>query len=176
MIDINNGVDMSETNRFNIGERVVYPSHGVGEVLNIEKQLIGQIEIEVYVISFPHEKMTLKVPLNRAEQSGLRKISHVTDIEQIYDILESKPKELKGMWSKRAKDYGEKINSGDINAIAEVVRDLYKNIHTDRSYSERAIYEIALNRLATELAILQGLNYDDVVNQLTEILKEKIAA
>jgi CarD family transcriptional regulator len=128
------------------------------------------------VISFPQDKMTLRVPVKKANNSGLRKLASKTSIDEIYSILQSKPKQGNRMWSRRAQEYEGKINSGDINAIAEVVRDLYKHSNGDRSYSERIIYEGALNRLASELAVLQNLTIDESVDRLIEVLKDKVAA
>ncbi|WPY00894.1 CarD family transcriptional regulator [Candidatus Trichorickettsia mobilis] len=158
---------------FRIGERVVYPSHGVGEIVNIDTQTIGGTAIQVYVISFPQDKMTLKVPVNRAAAAGLRTLVCKNDLGKIYSTLQGKPKQGNRMWSRRAQEYEGKINSGDVVAIAEVVRDLYKNVDSDRSYSERTIYESALNRLAGELAILESINSEDAISKLVEILKEK---
>jgi CarD family transcriptional regulator len=167
---------MTKSAEFKIGERVVYPSHGVGEIINIENQKIGDMEIRVYVISFPSDKMTLRVPVNRATLSGLRMLVSKNDINKIYITLQSKAKSGNRMWSRRAQEYENKINSGDIVAVAEVVRDLYKNVDSDRSYSERTIYESALNRLAGELAVLEDINPSEAVDKLIEVLKEKIAA
>ncbi len=161
---------------FAIGERVVYPSHGVGEIINIETQAVAGMELQVYVVSFPQDKMTLKVPVSRAKTSGLRSLVSKGDLSQIFVTLQSKPKQGNRMWSRRAQEYEAKINSGDIVAVAEVVRDLYKNVDSDRSYSERTIYETALNRLATELAVLENLTADAAVNRLIEVLKEKAVA
>jgi CarD family transcriptional regulator len=161
---------------FTIGERVVYPSHGVGEIISIEIQTIGSVEIQVYVVSFPQNKMTLKVPVNRATASGLRMLASKDDLSKIYSALKGKPKQGNRMWSRRAQEYESKINSGDIVSVAEVVRDLYKNVDSDRSYSERTIYESALNRLAGELAILEEIAPDEAITKLIEVLREKIAA
>ena len=126
---------MSKKPEFKVGERVVYPSHGVGEIIEIESQAIGEIKLEVYVISFPHDKMTLRVPVSRATASGLRTLATKSDVNKVYSILNDKPKRGNKMWSRRAQEYETKINSGQIEAIAEVVRDLYKNVDNDRSYS-----------------------------------------
>lgn len=167
---------MNVSSEFKIGERIVYPSHGVGEVVNIEYQVIAATEIKVYVISFPQDKMILKVPVNRAAISGVRKLVSKSDVALIYVTLKGKPKQGNRMWSRRAQEYESKINSGNVVAIAEVVRDLYKNTDSDRSYSERTIYESALNRLAGELAILENINSEEAISKLIEVLREKIAA
>ena len=167
---------MSKKPEFKVGERVVYPSHGVGEIIEIESQAIGEIKLEVYVISFPHDKMTLRVPVSRATASGLRTLATKSDVNKVYSILNDKPKRGNKMWSRRAQEYETKINSGQIEAIAEVVRDLYKNVDNDRSYSERTIYESALNRLATEIAVLENITIASATEKLVELLREKLAA
>jgi CarD family transcriptional regulator len=167
---------MSKKPEFKVGERVVYPSHGVGEIIQIESQAIGEIKLEVYVISFPHDKMTLRVPVSRATASGLRTLATKSDVNNVYNILNDKPKRGNKMWSRRAQEYETKINSGQIEAIAEVVRDLYKNVDNDRSYSERTIYESALNRLATEIAVLENIAIASATEKLVELLREKLAA
>lgn len=167
---------MSKEVEFTVGEKVVYPSHGVGEITAVETQVISGYDLKVYVISFLQDKMTLRVPVGRAAASGLRSIVEKGDVDKIYFTLRSKPKQGNRMWSRRAQEYETKINSGDIVAVAEVVRDLYKNVDTDRSYSERTIYESALNRLASEIAILENINRDAAVEKLIEVLREKIAA
>ncbi len=167
---------MSKKPEFKVGERVVYPSHGVGEIIQIESQAIGEIKLEVYVISFPHDKMTLRVPVSRATASGLRTLATKSAVNNVYNILNDKPKRGNKMWSRRAQEYETKINSGQIEAIAEVVRDLYKNVDNDRSYSERTIYESALNRLATEIAVLEDIAIASATEKLVELLREKLAA
>lgn len=167
---------MAITLTFNVGEKVVYPSHGVGEIIGIEAQSIGGVELKVYAISFPQDKMVLRVPVGRAASSGLRALANQADVSRIYEALESKPKIGNRMWSRRAQEYECKINSGDIVAVAEVVRDLYKNVDSDRSYSERTIYESAINRLASELAILEDISREEAVSKLIEVLKDKAAA
>jgi len=167
---------MSKNLAFKVGERVVYPSHGVGEVVEIEVQIIGDIEIAVYVISFPQNKMTLRVPVNRASAVGLRTLVNKTDIHEVYTILQGKPKRGNKMWSRRAQEYETKINSGEITAIAEVVRDLYKNVDNDRSYSERTIYESALNRLSSEIAVLEDISEAESSSKLIDLLRDKLAA
>ncbi len=167
---------MSKNLAFKVGERVVYPSHGVGEVVEIEVQIIADTRIVVYVISFPQNKMTLRVPVNRASAVGLRTLVNKTDIHEVYTILQGKPKRGNKMWSRRAQEYETKINSGEITAIAEVVRDLYKNVDNDRSYSERTIYESALNRLSSEIAVLEDISEAESSSKLIDLLRDKLAA
>ncbi|PCJ24426.1 MAG: CarD family transcriptional regulator [Rickettsiales bacterium] len=167
---------MSESPNFAIGDKVVYPSHGVGQIIEIESQDIAGMQIEVYVISFPQDKMTLRVPVSRGAASGLRTLVTKKDISEVYNILNSKPKRGNKMWSRRAQEYETKINSGEIDAVAEVVRDLYKNVDNDRSYSERTIYESALGRLAAEIAVLEDISSQESTEKLVELLKEKLVA
>ena len=167
---------MSKTPEFQVGEKVVYPSHGVGEITEIESQTIADTKLEVYVISFPQDKMTLRVPVSKATASGLRTLANKSSINEVYTILNSKPKRGNKMWSRRALEYEAKINSGEIEAVAEVVRDLYKNVDNDRSYSERTIYESALNRLASEIAILENTAEAAATDKIVELLKEKMVA
>ena len=167
---------MSKNPDFKIGERVVYPSHGVGEIVEIESQMIADTKLEVYVISFPQDKMTLRVPVSRAAISGLRTLVNQSDVTEVYNILQGKPKRGNKMWSRRAQEYEAKINSGEISAIAEVVRDLYKNVDNDRSYSERTIYESALSRLASEIAILEKISVAESSAKLIDLLREKLVA
>lgn len=168
---------MITQSEFGIGDRVVYPSHGVGQIINIESQLIAGIEIRVYIVDFPQDKLTLKVPVSRAAASGLRALANKNDLDTIYMTLQSKPsRRANRMWSRRAQEYENKINSGNVVALAEVVRDLYKDADSERSYSERTIYESALDRLAREIAALESIDQAEAVNKLIEVLRDKIAA
>ncbi len=162
---------------FNVGDLVVYPAHGVGEIIGEENQLIGGMEIKVYIISLIREKMILRVPVRRAKAVGLRPLSSVDTFREVFDIFQAKARTSKGMWSKRAQEYETKINSGNIASLAEVVRDLYKNCDDpDRSYSERVIFEAALNRLAGEYAAIKGIAMDAAINMLTSTLEDRIFA
>ena len=167
---------MQTGSMFEVGDRVVYPSHGVGEIIGIDQEMVAGQELRLYVISFPQERMTLKVPVSKAATSGLRCLVNKSVLAKVYETLQSKPKQGNRMWSRRAQEYEGKINSGDVVAVAEVVRDLYKNVDSDRSYSERTIYESALNRLAGELAILEEIDAETAICKLTDLLKQKIAA
>lgn len=161
---------------FKAGDKVVYPSHGVGEVIGQEVQKISGMDVEVklYVISFDKEKMVLRVPMNRTKESGLRALSSEKLLNTAINTLKGKAKPGRGMWSRRAQEYENKINSGDINAIAEVVRDLHKNVEDpDRSYSERVIYESALYRLAGEFAAINSNSVEEATNKLVLVLKSR---
>jgi len=165
---------MTVLSEFSIGDMVVYPSHGVGKIVDEEIQNIAGTEIKLYVISLKKGEMTLRVPIKRVNDSGLRLLSSVDDIEKALNILASKPKLSKGMWSKRSQEYETKINSGGILSIAEVVRDLYKNVEDpERSYSERIIYESALNRLTSEYSIVMDVDYKEAEVKLLDLLKCK---
>lgn len=162
--------------KFEIGQKVVYPSHGVGYITAIESQNISGYELQVYVVSFEKDKMTLRVPTSRVGASGLRKLSSVKEVDKAISTLKSRAKVGRGMWSRRAQEYEGKINSGDIVQIAEVVRDLHKNVDDpDRSYSERIIYESALSRLAGEFAAVQKITHEEANDNLVKLLKVKIA-
>jgi CarD family transcriptional regulator len=167
---------MTSNLQFKIGDKVVYPSHGVGEIIDVESGSIAGIAVQVYVISFPHDKMVLRVPVKRAASAGLRALVDIEDVSKIYKVLQGRAKAGNKMWSRRAQEYEAKINSGDITAVAEVIRDLHKDADTDRSYSERTIYESALNRLAGELAVLESITVSDAIDKLYEALGKTKAA
>tara|TARA_Y100001958_G_scaffold154928_1_gene144645 strand:- start:633 stop:1304 length:672 start_codon:yes stop_codon:yes gene_type:complete len=146
----------TEKRQFNIKDYVVYPKHGVGKITAVEKAKIGEIEINFYKIFVEKEKLTLTVPIN--QQSNLRPISSINQINKCVSILKTKPKIKRTMWSRRAQEYDQKINSGKIYELAEVVKDLNKNtdIIADQSYSERQLFEKAYERLKSEFeAVLQ---------------------
>jgi len=155
---------------FEVNDYVIYPTHGVGRIVEQEVQVIGGNKIDVFVISFEKEKMTLRVPVHRASACGLRPLSNEQQLEKVFAILRGKAKVSKGMWSRRQQEYETKINSGDIIAIAEVVRDLYKNVKDDRSYSERTICESALNRLASEYAVIKHISLEEAIDNITEFI------
>lgn len=163
----------SKETSFKIGDTVVYPSHGVGRITGEESQIIAGIEMKLYVISFDKDKMILRVPKNRAEKAGLRHLSSTKEFKQALEALQGKAKAAKGMWSKRAQEYELKINSGNIIAIAEVLRDLHPNVDDpNRSYSERTIYEAAMDRLAHEFAVSSTVDYETAGKQIREMLDE----
>ena len=162
---------------FNSGEFVVYPAHGVGKVADISTQKIGGAELELIVVNFDKDKMTLRVPLSKAESVGLRKISETPVMDEALGVLKGKARVRKIMWSRRAQEYENKINSGSPVAIAEVVRDLYRRENlSEQSYSERQIYEQALDRLANEYAICNNISAGDATKKLLDILASDVAA
>ena len=156
---------------FNSGEYVVYPTQGVGKVTNIAKQTIAGNEMELLVVNFDKDKMTLRIPMAKAENIGLRKISSADTMNDALSVLKGKAKVKKIMWSRRAQEYENKINSGNPVAIAEVVRDLYRSENlAEQSYSERQIYEQALDRLANEVAVCENISSADATKKLLDIL------
>lgn len=162
---------------YKVGNYVVYPTHGVGKIMAEETQMIGDIELRLLVINFEKDKMTLRVPMQRAAAAGLRPISGSDKMKEVYSSLKSKAKTSRGMWSRRAQEYEAKINSGNIILISEVVRDLHQNVdQSERSYSERMIYENALNRLVGEVAAAENTSTDTAHDKLMKLLRAKVAA
>ena len=142
-------------------ELVVYPSHGVGKIIGIEEQEIGGDKLELYVVSFEKEKMILRVPLNKADPAGMRRLSTKDELGPVVTTLKGRAKIKRTMWSRRAQDYQEKLNSGDPVKIAEVLRDLHRaDDQPEQSYSERQLYEAALDRLAREFAAVEKIDQD----------------
>ena len=161
----------TEKRLFDIKDFVVYPKHGVGKIMAIEKATIGQIEIQFYKIFVKKEKLTLTVPIN--QQTNLRPISTINQINKCVSILKSKPKIKRTMWSRRAQEYDQKINSGKIYELAEVVKDLNKNsdIIADQSYSERQLFEKAYERLKSEFEAVLKVTPEEVSKKMDKALK-----
>lgn len=156
---------------FIAGDYVVYPAHGVGQIEGVETQTISGMEIKLYAISFEKDRMKLKIPLFKAESSGLRKLSSETRIGDAITTLKGKARVRRTMWSRRAQEYETKINSGDPVSIAEVLRDLKRsNDDTEQSYSERQIYQSALERLAREVAAVEKISEGQATVQLEEVM------
>jgi CarD family transcriptional regulator len=156
---------------FKVGELVVYPAHGVGRVSNIEVQEIAGTKLELYIVDFDKEKLRLKVPTNRAEQKGMRHLADRAMIEQAMKVIRGRARIKRVMWSRRAQEYDAKINSGDLIAVAEVVRDLYRSERQpEQSYSERQLFEQALARFARELAAVRKIDDDQCIRELEEFL------
>ena len=160
----------TEKRAYNLKDFVVYPKHGVGKITAIEKATIGQIDIQFYKIFIEKEKLTLTVPIN--QQSNLRPISSINQINKCISILKMKPKIKRTMWSRRAQEYDQKINSGKIYELAEVVKDLNKNtdIIADQSYSERQLFEKAYERLKSEFEAVLKSSPDDVKKKMDKAL------
>ena len=160
----------TEKRQYNLKDYVVYPKHGVGKIIAIERQTIGQIDIQFYKILVEKEKLTLTVPIN--QQFNLRPVSSINQINKCISILKSKPKIKRTMWSRRAQEYDQKINSGKIYELAEVVKDLNKNtdIIADQSYSERQLFEKAYERLKSEFEAVLKINSEDVQKKMDKAL------
>jgi len=162
---------------FHPDEFVVYPSHGVGKVVRIEKQEVAGVELEMFVIAFEKDKMTLRVPTNKAIEVGMRSLSSPDEVSHAMRTLRGKAKVKRAMWSRRAQEYEQKINSGDLIAIAEVVRDLHRtDEQREQSYSERQLYEAALERLTREFAAVAGADEIDAQRDIDEVLMSRVAA
>ena len=143
---------------FSVGDHVVYPAHGVGQVQGIETQEVAGLKLEVYVITFDHEKMTLRVPTGKAKTAGLRPLAETNVVSQALNTLKGRARVKRTMWSRRAQEYEAKINSGDLISIAEVVRDLHRaENQPEQSYSERQLYESALDRVVREIAAVNKI-------------------
>jgi CarD family transcriptional regulator len=160
----------TEKKLYDVKDFVVYPKHGVGKIISVEKATIGQIDIQFYKIFIEKEKLTLTVPIN--QQSNLRPISSIHQINKCVSILKTKPKIKRTMWSRRAQEYDQKINSGKIYELAEVVKDLNKNsdIIADQSYSERQLFEKAYERLKSEFEAVLKISAEDVQAKMNKAL------
>lgn len=150
---------------------VVYPSHGIGQILEIEKKEIAGQFLTMYVIEFEKEKMTLRVPIEKTKEIGVRKVSTRNQLKEIFDILTGKAKIRRTMWSRRAQEYEAKINSGDIKLLTEVVRDLFRSdSQPEQSYSERQLYEAARERLSREVAVIEKTDEQKAIEKMETIL------
>ncbi|MFZ1103651.1 MAG: CarD family transcriptional regulator [Hyphomicrobiaceae bacterium] len=158
---------------FKISEWIVYPAHGVGRIVAIEEQEIAGISLELFVINFEKDKMTLRVPTGKSASVGMRKLAEEATVKRAIETLKGRARVKRTMWSRRAQEYEAKINSGDLIAIAEVVRDLYRSeSQPEQSYSERQLYEAALDRMARELAVVEKLDERGAVQRITEVLSK----
>ncbi len=157
---------------FKAGDHVVYPTHGVGQVQGIEEMPVAGMSLKVIIVTFEENRMTLRVPVNKAASSGLRKLASAEMMNEALEVLRGRARIKRTMWSRRAQEYEAKINSGDPLAIAEVVRDLHRNAgQPDQSFSERQIYEQALDRLAAELAAIDRTDKNAAADKLQTFLK-----
>ncbi|MFZ5617554.1 MAG: CarD family transcriptional regulator [Pseudomonadota bacterium] len=162
---------------FKVNDHVVYPAHGVGRIVGIEKQVIAGITNELFVLDFEQEKLKLKVPTAKAISSGMRALSDEPLVKKAIDVLKGRARIKRTMWSRRAQEYEAKINSGDIIAVAEVVRDLYRATdQPEQSYSERQLFEAALDRLAREVAAVRKSDLTKALADLDASLQQKKAA
>ena len=170
---------MSKTKKgdFRANDFVVYPAHGVGRIISIEEQEIAGVTLELFVISFDKEKMTLRVPTAKANSVGMRVLSSPDVVGKALDTLGGRARVKRAMWSRRAQEYEQKINSGDLISIAEVVRDLHRaEDQPEQSYSERQLYEAALERMTREVAAVEGLDDAKAAQRVVEALDKKAAA
>jgi CarD family transcriptional regulator len=162
---------------FRPNEFVVYPAHGVGQIISVEEQEVAGITLELFVISFEKDKMTLRVPTHKATEIGMRALSTPDVITHAMKTLKGRAKVKRAMWSRRAQEYEQKINSGDLIAIAEVVRDLHRtDDQREQSYSERQLYEAALERLTREVAAVGGGDEIAAAKQVGDVLDSRVAA
>jgi len=158
---------------FDVGDFVVYPKHGVGRVMEIQNEEIAGMDLELYVLRFEKERMTLRVPTNKVEAIGMRKLSSDKTLKEAMETLKGKPKVKRTMWSRRAQEYEAKINSGDLVSIAEVTRDLFRpDDQPEQSYSDRQIFEAASSRLARELAAMDKTDEPTALEKVLDILRE----
>jgi len=169
---------MSKTRKseFRPNDFVVYPAHGVGRIVSIEEREIAGMQLELFVISFEKDKMTLRVPTDKASQVGMRSLSSPDIVSKALATLKGRARVKRAMWSRRAQEYEQKINSGDLLAIAEVVRDLHRaDDQREQSYSERQLYEAALERLTREVAAVSGMDEAGAMRQVDEVLVARAA-
>ena len=161
---------------FSPNDFVVYPAHGVGKVISIEEQEVAGLKLELFVISFEKDKMTLRVPTDKAYEVGMRALSSPEIVDKALQTLRGKARVKRAMWSRRAQEYEQKINSGDLIAIAEVVRDLHRtDEQREQSYSERQLYEAALERLTREFAAVSGADESEAQRQVDDVLMSRAA-
>lgn len=161
---------------FHPNDYVVYPAHGVGQIISVEEQEIAGISMELFVISFDKDKMTLRVPTAKATSVGMRGLSSPDVVSRAMDTLKGRARVKRAMWSRRAQEYEQKINSGDLISIAEVVRDLHRNDEQrEQSYSERQLYEAALERLTRELAAVDGIDEIKAQQRVDDVLVSRAA-
>mgnify|MGYP006131065737 CR=1 FL=1 len=166
---------VKRANGFAIGDYVVYPTHGVGQITGIEEQEIIGMQLKLFIVDFDKEKMTLRVPINKAEVTGMRALASTDKMKTALATLKGRARVKRTMWSRRAQEYEAKINSGDPILIAEVIRDLHRGEgQPEQSYSERQIYEAAMERLMRELAAVEGTEDEQATERLHSILNPAV--
>ena len=162
---------------FKTGEHIVYPAHGVGRIVGVESQEVAGLKLDLFVISFIKDKMTLRVPVAKATSVGMRKLADGTTVKKALETVRGRARIKRTMWSRRAQEYEAKINSGDLVSIAEVVRDLHRaSGQPEQSYSERQLYEAALARMAREVAAVERIDEQDAVKRVETVLLKKAAS
>jgi CarD family transcriptional regulator len=160
---------------FKAPDFIVYPAHGVGQIVAIEEQTVAGANLECFVVYFAKRKMTLRVPTRKAANIGMRKLSDSTAIQRVRQTLSEAPYKVRGNWSRLAQEYESKINSGDIIAIAEVMRDLYRPaVNSGQSYSERQLYTSALDRLSGEVALVNGIAEEETIKELENLVEGSV--
>ncbi len=163
---------MAKISSFSCGNHVVYPAHGVGKIKSIETHDIGGHSLEMFVISFEKDRMTLRLPTSKAKTSGLRPVCTSKEMASAINGLKTRGRARRSMWSRRAQEYETKINSGDPVSLAEVVRELYRGVNQpEQSYSERQVYQNALHRLAGEIAAIESIETDRAIEKVEKILE-----
>jgi len=167
----NEGQDGETRFGFRATDLIVYPAHGVGQIVAIEEQTVAGACLEFFVVYFAKSKMTLRVPTRKAANAGMRRLSDPVSIEHMRRILGQAPHKARGNWSRLAQEYESKINSGNIVAIAEVMRDLYRPaVNSEQSYSERQLYAAAVDRLSGEVALVSGVTEEEAVKELESLI------
>jgi len=165
-----------KSGEFSPNDFIVYPSHGVGKIVSIEEREIVGVHMEMFVIAFEKDKMTLRVPTNKANSAGMRGLSSPDTVGRAMNTLKGRARVKRAMWSRRAQEYEQKINSGDLISIAEVVRDLHRNDdQREQSYSERQLYEAALERMTREVAAVDGVDEAKAQQRVDEVLLSRAA-
>ena len=156
---------------FRTGEHIVYPAHGVGKIVRLEHQEVAGVSLELYVVAFAKDKMTLRVPVPKAKAVGMRKLADNATVQKALETVRGRARIKRTMWSRRAQEYEAKINSGDLISIAEVVRDLYRSENQpEQSYSERQLYEAALDRMSREISSVHKISETEAVRQIEQNL------
>jgi len=162
----------TKVNGFAVGDHVVYPAHGVGRITGIDERAVGDQTLQMFVVAFEKDKMTLLVPTGKVDSAGMRRLSSRETMDAAISALRGRARTRRVMWSRRAQEYEAKLNSGDPVSIAEVVRDLHRNVgQPDQSYSERQMYEAALDRLAREFAAVENTDTEQAANKLEDVLR-----
>ena len=156
---------------FKATDYVVYPAHGVGQVLSIEEQTVAGASLEFFVIFFAKSKMTVRVPVLKASNVGMRKLSDLSSVQEVKKVLSETPRRGRGTWSRVAQEYESKINSGNIIALAQVARDLFRPGDSGQSFSERQLYVSALDRLCGEIALVDGISEEQAAKEIEGLLK-----
>jgi CarD family transcriptional regulator len=157
---------------FRTGESIVYPAHGVGKIVDIEEQEIAGMKLELFVITFVKDKMTLRVPVAKATAVGMRKLADEATVNRAFETVRGRARIKRTMWSRRAQEYEAKINSGDLIAISEVVRDLYRSqAQPEPSYSERQLYEQAIDRMSREVSVIEKISENEAVSKIERTIE-----